>query len=93
MPVQLMSVGGQWQVRFTHLTYEMLRRLRLHLQACCTAVLCTPLPDAVQPLIAQRFAQNAVLVTWSDAAYSFAEGRQQHRDHSQILVLQEEPGN
>ena len=43
VPVQLMSVGGQWQVRFTYLTSDMLRRLRLHLQACCTAVMCTSL--------------------------------------------------
>ena len=48
VPVQLMSVGGQWQVRLTFLRtadflQDMLRRLRLHLRACCTAVLCTSL--------------------------------------------------
>ena len=43
VPVQLMSVGGQWQVHFTYLTCDMLRRLCLHLRACCLpccALLC-----------------------------------------------------
>ena len=43
VPVQLMSVGGQWQVRFTYLTHDMLRRVRLLCKLAalqCSALLC-----------------------------------------------------